>query len=527
MKSKVIHVFVVIGALCGVIAFGSFKLKQHNAKAPLDVDVVNLELNIKETFQKIDNFGASDAWSVQFVGKNWPLNKREQIADLLFSTSIDTNGNPEGIGLSLWRMNLGAGSAEQGKSSGIRDEWRRAESFLTEEMTYDWQKQSGQVWFAKAAKKRGVKDLLIFSNSPPVYFTRNKKAFTSNKNKSNLKPKYFSDFCKYLADVAEGLSELGLEVNYISPVNEPQWDWADGGQEGTPFWNHEISELVRALNEELESRNLDSTFIDIAETAQLNYLTASGNKTGRGDVINSFFKESSKNYLGGLAHVKPAVSAHSYFTTSPFNNMVEQRQGLAKAISDVPQLHFWMSEYCILGDNNGVINGNGRDLGMEAALYMAQVIHSDLVFANASAWHWWTAISAYDYKDGLVYIDKNKNDGTFYESKMLWALGNYSRFIRPGYQRVALRTFNEDIFNKDFVYSAYKSPDESKTVLVFINSTQKNKMIALNLEQNFNSYSIQSYVTSEDADLERKQLLNKKYLKIPSRSITTVILDIK
>lgn len=44
-----------------------------------------------------------------------------------------------------------------------------------------------------------------------------------------------------------------------------------------------------------------------------------------------------------------------------------------------------MSEYCILGDNGGEINGNGRDMGIDPALYLARVIHNDLTIANASA----------------------------------------------------------------------------------------------------------------------------------------------
>src|SRR5690606_15430333 len=90
---------------------------------------VIIKLDPAQTYQTIDNFGASDAWSAQFVG-NWPEVKKSAIADLLFSTEAKDNGNPKGIGLSLWRFNLGAGSAQQGDQSGIRDEWRRAESFL-------------------------------------------------------------------------------------------------------------------------------------------------------------------------------------------------------------------------------------------------------------------------------------------------------------------------------------------------------------------------------------------------------------
>ena len=40
-----------------------------------------------------------------------------QIADWLFSTENDANGQPKGIGLSLWRFNVGAGSTEQGENS--------------------------------------------------------------------------------------------------------------------------------------------------------------------------------------------------------------------------------------------------------------------------------------------------------------------------------------------------------------------------------------------------------------------------
>ena len=522
MKITSFKIGILFFGLFVVLTLLSWHSNREDQKSP---DLIHLDLDAETTFQKIDNFGASDAWSVQFVGKNWPLEKREQIADLLFSTQNDQDGNPKGIGLSLWRFNLGAGSAEQGKSSGIRDEWRRAESFLTQEGTYDWSKQSGQVWFAKAAKERGVEQLLVFSNSPPVQFTRNGKAYTSDKAQSNLDPTKNEAFAKYLADVTEGFSKIGLDINYISPINEPQWDWADGGQEGTPFWNDQIKDLVVSLDHELQRRNLNTTYIDIPETAQINYLFENGNKSGRANVIQTFFNTNSKNYLGHLARVNHAVSAHSYFTTSPFSRLVDQRKQLNSAIDEISDLHFWMSEYCILGDNAGEIEGNGRDLGMTAALYMAKVINTDLVVANASAWHWWTAISAYDYKDGLVYIDKNKNDGTVYESKMLWTLGNYSRFIRPGYTRIHLQELEASTPDEKFLYSAFRSPEKDKIVLVFINDTEKSKAVALS--KYTESYKANSYITSETHNLELKELTTNNGFEIPKKAVVTVILETK
>src|SRR5687768_9802404 len=80
-----------------------------------------IHLNDKQ--QVVRNFGASDAWACQFVGL-WPDEKRNQVADWLFSVEDDANGKPKGIGLSLWRFNIGAGSAPQ---KNISDEWRSTE----------------------------------------------------------------------------------------------------------------------------------------------------------------------------------------------------------------------------------------------------------------------------------------------------------------------------------------------------------------------------------------------------------------
>ena len=80
--------------------------------------------------QTIRHFGASDAWSMQFIGLWDNQEEQEKIADWLFSTENDAKGQPKGIGLSVWRFNLGAGSAEQGKDAQINP-GTRTECFLT------------------------------------------------------------------------------------------------------------------------------------------------------------------------------------------------------------------------------------------------------------------------------------------------------------------------------------------------------------------------------------------------------------
>jgi O-glycosyl hydrolase len=485
-------------------SYASDSLQTSPVVHPKSVGVLQINALTDKRFQKIENFGASDAWSCAFVGQ-WPSPKKEAVAELLFSRELDESGNPKGIGLSLWRFNLGAGSAEQGVDSDIKDEWRRGESFLQEDGSYDWDKQAGQVWFAKTAKKHGVEKLLAFSNSPPISMTKNGKAY-ANIGESNLTAENYPKFAKYLSSVLKNFKERGLDIDYISPVNEPQWDWSKPNQEGSPFNNNEIAGIIRVLDAALENEGLQTT-IDLAEAGKINYLFEDADKPGIGSQINAFFNKSSPDYVGNLKHVAQNLSAHSYFTTSPFESSVALRTKLKDAIEQQPGLSFWMSEYCILGDNEGEINGNGRDLGITSGLYLARTIHNDLAVANASAWNWWTAVSAYDYKDGLVYVDKNKSDGNYYDSKMLWALGNYSQFIRPGFERVDVSIDGKFTQNENFLVSAYEQPKSKEMVYVFVNSGDKTIETVLKINGN-KAKTTKAYMTSEASNLAEIKNVN-------------------
>ena len=149
---------------------------------------------------------------------------------------------------------------------------------------------------------------------------------------------------------------------------------------------------------------------------------------------------------------------------------------------------------------------------------MAKVIHHDLSIANASAWHWWTAVSVYDYKDGLIYTDKNKEDGNFEASKMLWALGNYSRFIRPGAKRIQISTENE--LPEGVLVSGFNSPDNQEHILVLINPLDKAIQVQFkNDEKSLTPKS--SYVTSSDKNLAPVEYGAK--ILLAGKSITTLI----
>ena len=508
MLKLFIHIPLVIAFLSGCPLVG----------LPQNEKSIDIRVDINRTHQVISNFAASDAWSCQFVG-NWQDRPRNAIANWLFSMDTLANGSPQGIGLSLWRFNAGAGSARQEAASGIRDEWRRAESFLGEKGEYDWSRQQGQLWFLKAARDRGVKQFLGFFNSPPVPFTTNGKAYAAN-GKCNIDSTKYVSFARYAADMTKGIKQAtGIELDYISPVNEPQWDWSDGGQEGCPYSNKEISGLARAFNTAFTESRL-ATKLLIAEAGHYKYLLDDADKPGKGNQVMAFFDPSSPCYIGHLPAVSKTMAAHGYFTSSPFAQAMTLRENIASRVAAVKGLDYWQSEYCILGDNAGEIDGRKRDLGMNTALYIARTIYADLVGGNATAWQWWLAISPYDYKDGLIYIDKNKTGGAYYDSKMLWAFGNYSRFVRPGMKRVEVAPPAA----KDILVSAYKDERQKKLVLVIVNSGAAAQSVSI---KSLPGHTVatrakwDTYTTSDSKNLE-KHILFSNTIDIMPRSIVTM-----
>lgn len=514
MSGKNIHQSIKLFLIFQLAFFSS------NAQTnTLQATDARLEIDFNTIHQTIDNFGASDAWSVQFVG-TWPYEKRKAIADLLFSTKNDKNGHPKGIGLSLWRFNMGAGSAEQGTASGIKDEWRRAPSFMNENGSYNWEKVKGQLWFLEEAKRQGVKEFLAFFNSPPVQFTRNHKAFSSD-GLSNIAMQNHPEFSKYITDVLENLQQKkSIRFSYISPANEPQWDWKDGNQEGNPYTNEQLLDLLKFLNADLDANDLKTKII-VPEAGKINYLIEGADKPASGNQINYFF-EDKKIGIGRYKQVAPIVAGHSYFTTSPYSDATLLRQKLGKEVARVNGLKYWMSEYCILGNNAGEIKGSKVDYGIDPALYIAKVIHTDLSDGNAAAWHWWLAISPYNYKDGLITVDKNTSDGNFKATKMLWALGNYSRFIRPGYKRISNNLTGSD----SLLCSSFVHHEKRQMVTVIINLGNQSQTVQLTSGEN-NIQINEVYQTSASANLEPVKTHMENKLTLSPKSIYTVMADYK
>ncbi len=523
MKTNIAkHIFVSLSTLLLTTSWSA--LAQEHKATTFSVD--------RETrHQTIDNFGASDAWRIAFVGSYWPMEKREKIADLLFSTEFDKDGNPIGIGLSNWRVNIGAGSYENRENKEVTSDWNRTECFLSPDGSYDFSKQAGQQWFMEAARKRGVDDFLFFTNSAPYFMTRSGSTLSPDRDMINLQEDKFDDFANFLAITTKHFTDRGFNVRYISPLNEPQIDWGQNKwQEGSFATNADAYKLIKELSRAITEYDVPTQVV-FGEAADMKYLFECDSDEAMPDnIIEEFFTKDGKYNIMAMDNIYDCVTAHDYWSAYPANTLVQTRERIKEELIKADgNTKFWASEYCILEKNDEITMAPSPTKSINLGLYTARIIHADLAIANASAWQWWTAISLGE--DVPIQLLPNPNatggslkyDGIISPTKMHWTTGNYSLFIRPGMWRISLDR-DDDITELEsattLMGSAYT--DGKRVVMVFINYEETPREIDIECK---GSSKGEVYVTSIDKDLEYIGAQKLSKITIEPKSVMTVVVD--
>lgn len=474
----------------------SMSTEQENVTEVSDLYPCMMTIDETKTYQTIECFGTSGAWWSQYVGgfTKTPyddgVETREAIATLLFDKE-------KGIGLTCYRYNLGAGSAQSNKGT-FWDPHRKAQCFLNKDNEYDFTKDAKAVWFLNKAVELGVEEVVFFCNSPLDRLTDNGMAhMTEGGSKSNLSPEHYDEFATYCLDVCEHFISEGIPVKFLSPINEPQWDWYNG-QEGCHYSPEEVQAVYLAFLDELEKR------------PSLSELKLSGPESGEWKGQATAYTEA---VLGNdrLREHFDTIDNHSYWSGNidkeTFKNWMKVHY---------PDVKLRTSEWCEMV--------NGSDITMDSAFHLAQEIANDLRILDVVSWQNWVGVAPGGYRDGLIYIDEKSQK--FNALKRLWSFGNYSRYVRPGYVRVDITT-NTYVLNEMLPTAFIGTNDEGKQelVMVFINEKEEEQTFLLTGMSEYDTISY--YVTSDEYDLEETvsgAFDTKKEITIPKMSVTTVIL---
>lgn len=454
---------------------------------------MHIQIDKNRKHQKFEGFGASGAWWAQEVG-GWThtdaqsgMPVRDRISQLLYD-------RVRGIGLRIYRYNLGSGSKQSGKGH-IKNALRRTESFETSAGVYDFTQDQNAVYMMKQAVKDGAKEVVLFANSPIERLTKNGSAHCSKHKafQDNLSKKNYHPFAKYCLDVTEHFVKQGVPVQYLSPVNEPIWTWT-GGQEGCHYHPKSAGQVLKTFADEMDKRS------------RLADVKLAGLESGDIRWFNKTYTRNLLKYTKVRKRID-SVDIHSYFlhpVPIPFFSrtayMKRYRSWLDR---HYPDTAVKMSEWCHMQ--------KGRDAGMQSALVMAKIIYEDISILNVTAWSHWVAVSEVDYCDGLIYI--NLEDKSFEMTKRYYATGNFSKYIPYHAVRIAAKTDDAEI-----KLLAFEKGD--KIILILINDTEKEKTVSLNEEYR----GVTLAVTDEKDDLKEYAIQNAD-IKISAKSVNTIVLQ--
>ena len=178
---------------------------------------------------------------------------------------------------------------------------------------------------------------------------------------------------------------------------------------------------------------------------------------------------------------------------------------------------FWETEVYDLGSTT-------EDPGMGSALRVAGYIHSALTVANMNAWHfWWVKPCATaSCGNGALWSQGSNSQPT----KRLWVMGNFSRFVRPGFVRVDATAAP----TTGVTLTAYRDSSLTKLVVVAINTNTSSTSQSFSLP-GITPTKVTPYVTDGTrnlvADAAQTVTSNSFTYSLPSQSVTTLVFNLK
>lgn len=392
-----------------------------------------------EAGQPIIGFGAGFSEAGLMSINALPADKQETLLTALFSKD-------QGIGLTAMTTPVGASpTSAAGDYFSYQD---KAGDAALEGFAIDRDlKENGVATFIQRAKRHGEFVTLASMYYPPDWTLID----LSTNTKLMIRPDHYATTSRYLIKYLQAYRNKGIEIDYISPFNEPGNYTKISYSEYERFISKYFAPDLK--NSGLATRLMvgDATLRSIAAIA-----------------YPQIFEDS------GLLNLAHGLTYHGYDAGYDPQNAPEaganQVAQLHKAYSDKP---LWMSE---TGECDNMIpleygykcrSTDLPRLGLATSQFWGRQIFSD-VAAGAAAWSF--AHAVLDQRGGpvlvsgphnflpvnrqqaLVHVDRDKQTVTY--TGAYYALGHFSKFVLPG----SVRLISEgDAPNVKFL--AFKRPD--------------------------------------------------------------------
>ena len=314
----------------------------------------------------------------------------------------------------------------------------------------------------------------------------------------DLLPGSYAAYANYLVNYVNTLKADGINLYALAPDNEPDVPGNNiGTMNFTPQNFHDF--IKNNLGPAFASAGL-STKIIITEQGQwfFNYATTTMDDPAAATYV-SILASHGYGYYPNRSTSTDGFGSYaccSTATPAPFATSTHQ---------------LWQSEVSHSG------SGDAFDGSMGDALVWAHNIHDYMTVANATGWMYWmlNGNSWFDDNEGLTDVHGNP-------AKRLYVLGNYSKFVRPGWVRM-----DATASPQGGVYlSAYKDSATGDFAIVAIN--RNGYVVAQNVDLNgFSATSVAPWTTSATLSLVQQTTVsvsnNAFDYVLPADSVTTFV----
>jgi len=425
-----------------------------------------LKIDYNERHQEIDGFGASNAWTRPPRDYETAV----ELAKLLYSRT-------EGMGFTILRNRLPfrerlAGddnpSVNDGfvvtKSDGTYDYTVNSDGTKTFNLNWNsWDLSSTRSFInhIKNLGEDGPENLVIMSTpwTPPNNrVTRWKEDVTGASQNHNytmdwtkpdiwgrLRRDVYNDYADLLADYAKNFeSKMGWPLAILSVQNEPNYKV---GYESA-YWNgNDIRDFLKAIGQRFPMKGiaLGTGGLGIMAPEFENFNVNINN------MIKPMLDDPESERV--LTH----IALHQYNGSSDTSPLAG-----SKPFPDIiaSGKRFWQTE--VSGSGTAIPVGRGID----NALYYARMIHFDMTLAQTNAFlYWWLWTNDGNNENFPGSLIQVLDGDTIVTSQRLYVMGQYSRFIRPGWVRIEC-----DTNPSTGVYaSAYRNPQTNEIALVIVN----------------------------------------------------------
>lgn len=459
----------------------------------------NPSANVKITqqMQQIDGFGVSNAWL-------YPPSAsiKTTVYDALFSVT-------KGAGLSILRNRIPfrenpkmddkfINKNSDGTYSSTTNA-NGAKTFSLNWGNWDVTNTSGLISDINAAgSDYQVTKFMSTPWTPPNNSVTKWKLSDSNKTidyvntpeqGGYLDPNHYADYADVLADYVLGFkAKMGVDLTALSLQNEPNFQCT---YESADWSADQFHAFFGVLNTEFTKKGVFTQLPSLQ-------IMAPEFQNVKEDLVLPTLADSATVGLLGI------VGAHQYeFTKSNVSSY--QPPVLTNSIAAGKRI--WMTEFSTAAW--------AADSSITDGLIVARLVHMDLTAASMSAFnYWWSWGSGNGY---LVTV----NGTSVSVPKRLYTLGQYSRFVRPGWHRVS--TTASPATN---VYlSAFKDPSGGQVAVVAINAGTSSASLPLSIDAGqFGSLTV--YRTSATENIASVGTLTggaTVTATLPASSVTTLV----